>query len=260
MIEKDSRTAFSGEGIGYRFQSETKFNTRKLRQPEILPDMPEHYKSYPQAEYIRLPDFRTIGEMKVSLKDLFLKRRSVRDYANNPLTLEELSFLLWASTGISLKKTGYAFRTAPSAGALYPIETYLCIKNIRNTSASAMAPEKGIYHYNIEKHGLELLKKGDFAEKLACACLGQDMFLMSAVDFIWTGIFARTVARYGQRGFRYVYLDAAHIAANLSLACTALGIGTCQIGAFIDDEVNNIIDVDGSKESVIYMSTVGRPL
>jgi SagB-type dehydrogenase family enzyme len=119
---------------------------------------------------------------------------------------------------------------------------------------------QGIYHYNIEKHQLEELKKGDFRIQITEAALSQYMCYHSAVVFIWTAIFDRSKCKYGQRAYRYIYLDAGHIAGNLALSATSLQMGSCQIAALYDDEVNNLINVDGTKESTIYLSVVGFPL
>ena len=119
--------------------------------------------------------------------------------------------------------------------------------------------EKAVYHNSIKSHLLEELQKGDFSKLITQAALGQEMCLMAATVFIWTAIFTRSKWRYAQRAYRYIYLDAGHIAQNLALSATSLGLGSCQIGALYDDEVNKIIEVDGSEESVIYISAVGYP-
>ena len=160
--------------------------------------------------------------------------------------------MLWASTGISRKKGNFEFRTAPSAGALYPIETYLCVNNVKGI-------EPGVCHYSIKNHQLNILKSGDFAVDLARAALDQTMCIEAAVTFIWTAIFQRSKWKYEQRAYRYVYLDVGHIAENLALAATSIGLSSCQIGALCDDEVNKILEVDGTDESVIYMTVVGHP-
>ena len=105
---------------------------------------------------------------------------------------------------------------------------------------------------------MELLKEGDYAVETAKAALGQKMCIEASVVFIWTAVFERMKWKYGQRAYRYVYLDAGHIAENLALAATGLELGSCQIGALFDDAVNQIIDVDGTEESVIYISVVGH--
>lgn len=158
--------------------------------------------------------------------------------------------MLWASTGIQRKEFGYDFRTAPSAGALYPIETYLVINRVKNITP-------GVYHYSIKDHSLEELKTGDYGIKISDAALGQIMCADCSVVFIWTAIFDRSKWKYSQRSYRYIYLDAGHIAENLALAATSINLGSCQIGALFDDEVNKIISVDGIHESTIYMSVVG---
>ena len=146
---------------------------------------------------------------------------------------------------------GYEFRTAPSAGALYPIETYLVANIVEDL-------DQALYHYNIEAHALETLKVGNFAEKTAHAALEQKMFTEAPVALIWTAVFERSKWKYAQRAYRYVYLDAGHIAQNLAVAATSIGLGSCQIGAFFDDEINQIVGVDSIDESAIYLSAVGH--
>jgi len=160
---------------------------------------------------------------------------------------------LWATQGITRRIHGHAFRTAPSAGALYPVETYLSLFNIENI-------EPGIYHYAVETHELERLQSGDFRRKTAQAALDQDMAFAANAVFIWTAVFPRSKWKYKQRAYRYVYLDAGHIAGNLTLAAVALGLGSCQIAALYDDEANALLGIEGEKESVLYMSVLGHPL
>jgi SagB-type dehydrogenase family enzyme len=142
-------------------------------------------------------------------------------------------------------------RTAPSAGALYPIETYLEIKSVVDLSP-------GIYHYDVKGRCLEAVKPGDFSRQLSDAALGQDMIEDAAVVFVFTAIFARSGVKYGERCYRYVYLDCAHIAQNLLLAVSALKLSACPIAALYDQEVNDILGVDGDEESILYMVSVGR--
>jgi SagB-type dehydrogenase family enzyme len=116
-----------------------------------------------------------------------------------------------------------------------------------------------LYHYSIEAHTLEELKAGDFAEKMAHAALEQKMCVKAPVVMVWTAVFERSKWKYAQRAYRYVYLDAGHIAQSLALSATGIGLGSCQVGAFFDDEINRIIGVDGVEESVLYLSVVGHP-
>lgn len=235
--------------IGDNFQQETKYRRDKMSgKPLDWASQPPLYKNYPGSRTIKLPDIAPLSDM--TLHEAIRKRQSIRDYQNMPLSKEILAYLLWASTGLSREEGDYVFRTAPSAGALYPIETYLVVNHVKEIPA-------GIYHYNIQNHYLELLKEGNFAIQTANAALGQSMCSQAPVVFIWTAVFQRAKWKYDQRAYRYIYLDAGHIAQNLALAATSLGLGTCQIGALFDDEVNLIIGIDGTEESVIYMSTAG---
>lgn len=240
------------DGIGDIFQKETKYYPDRMPGGTLdFYSKPETYKRYTDKRKIRLQKIESIKTK--SLDEVLKGRKSIRKFSKEPISKDELSYLLWASTGIQRIEGGYEFRTAPSAGALYPIETYLIANRVKDL-------EKGIYHYYIKEHLLEELKIGDFSEDIALAALGQRMCLESALVFVWTAIFYRSKWKYKERAYRYVYLDCGHIAENLALASTGLGLGSCQIGALYDDKVNMILDVDGTKESVIYMSVVGHPL
>lgn len=118
--------------------------------------------------------------------------------------------------------------------------------------------KQGVYHYNIKNHCLELIKTGDFRLEITKAALNQQMCYYAAVVFIWTSIFNRSKCKYSERAYRYIYLDAGHIAENLALTSTSLDLGSCQIAAIFDDEINEIINVDGKLESAIYLSVVGH--
>jgi SagB-type dehydrogenase family enzyme len=235
--------------IGDNFQKQTKFQRDKMSGKGLDWSVkPELYKEYPESHIIELPEVHPLTD--TSLYEAIKNRKSIRSFKNKEISKEILSYLLWSSTGISRKKQDFEFRTAPSAGALYPIETYLLINNVEDV-------KPGIYHYSNKNHNLELLKEGDYAVEIAEAALGQKMCADSSVVFIWTAIFQRMKWKYRQRAYRYIYLDAGHIAENLALSATSLELGSCQLGALYDDELNEIIGVDGTDESVIYMSAVG---
>lgn len=238
------------DGIGHLFQRETKY--RRDRPCGGMVDWrqnPSPYKEYAGSEEIELPSFTPPG---AALEWCIRTRRSVREYAHEPVSLDQISFMLWASAGLRERAGGYGFRNAPSAGALYPIETYLLVNNCSGL-------KKGIYHYSVRRHSLETVKQGDFGEMLAHASLGQSMCAEAPCVFIWSAVFGRSEWKYKDRAYRYVYLEAGHMAQNLALAAVSLGFGTCQIAAFFDDEVNQLISLDGTEESVIYLSSVGRP-
>lgn len=239
------------ERIGDQFQQETKYHRRQMaggtldwsRQPLL-------YKTYPHAKQVKL--VRPEPQDGMPLDAVLRARKSIRRFTPEPLNQAHLSYLLWASTGIQRQERGYAFRTAPSAGALYPIETYLVANNVQDLP-------QGVYHYAVQTHALEELRLGDLSHETALAALGQRMCAEAPLVFIWTAIFERSRWKYAQRAYRYIYLDTGHIAQNLALAAVSLGLGSCQIGALFDDEVNRIIGVDGVEESVVYMSVVGQP-
>lgn len=237
--------------VGERFFQETKYGRgRKLPETRIL-KKPMPYKEYPHVPQFKLPNPVVVNGP--GIWKVILRRRSIRDYDSNfVLDLEGLSQIIWASCGISSVRDGYTFRTWPSAGALYPIETYLYVNNVEGL-------QKGIYHYNVKNHSLELIFSADYGRSLTTACLGQGMVRNSAVSFIWTAIFDRCRIKYGERAYRYIFMEVGHICQNLYLACTALNLACCAIGAFLDDEVNSIIGVDGVTESAIYIATVGYP-
>jgi SagB-type dehydrogenase family enzyme len=239
------------EGIGDRFQKETKYQRGELWTGMLdWLNKPSIYKQYSDSGTIALPVPKMTG--RISFCEVLRKRRSIRSFSPKSISKQHLSYLLWASTGIQRKEIGYEFRTVPSAGALYPVETYLIVNDIEDL-------RKGVYHYSIQAHILEELKLGDFRKEVTLAAMGQRMCMEAAVVFIWTAIFFRSKWKYRQRAYRYIYLDAGHIAQNLALSATSIGLGSCQIGALYDDELNRIINVDGLKESSIYMTVVGYP-
>ena len=239
------------EGSGDRFQGETKYIRDKLPAGYLdWRKKPGPYKVYQEAPKAKLPAPERAGGMPVW--EAVGRRRSVRDFRRSPVSTEDLSQLLWASQGVTKVRGEYALRSAPSAGALYPVETYLSVQMVEGI-------EPGIYHYGVREHELELLQPGDFRAGVAKAALDQGFLAEAAVVFAWTAVFARSKWKYKERAYRYVYLDAGHIAQSVALAAVALGLGSCQIAALYDDEVNAILGVDGKEESVVYMTALGRP-
>lgn len=238
-------------GKGDLFQKETKYSRGKLPGGYLLwHTRPETYKQYTSALRIKLdPPDREGG---TPLWNAIQHRRSIRDFREEPLKKSHLSQLLWASQGITKEYMGYELRATPSAGALYPVETYLFIHNVEGI-------DPGIYHYAIQNHQLEQLRKGEFRRAISRAALDQGMAFEANVVFAWTAVFERSKWKYKQRAYRYIYLDAGHIAQNLALAAVSLGLGSCQIAALYDDEVNKLLDVDGEEESILYLSAVGYP-
>jgi|GEM_PF-78451 len=198
------------------------------------------------AAEIKLPEPRLKSE--VSLEEALLKRRSIREYSDSPLTLDEVSQLLWAGQGITANWGG---RTAPSAGGLYPLEVYLAAGNVSNLNA-------GVYKYRPEGHELFKIRDDDVREQLAKASLNQRWVKEAAINIVIAAVYERTTQKYGDRGIRYVHMEAGHAAQNIYLQATALNLGTVSVGAFYEDQVKNIIGMP-DEESPLYIVPVGRP-
>ena len=235
--------------VGEKFFMDTKYVRGKDLTPSRVIKIPEAYKEYTNVPTVFLPA-PVVGGGE-SIWDVIRKRRSKRRYVPDILSQKELSQLLWATQGITGRVSGFLLRSAPSAGALYPIETYLWIHRVEDLSM-------GIYHFNVKRFCLEMIRGGNYSTSLKEACLGQHMLSTCAVAFIWTAVIDRCRVKYGERAFRYIFMDVGHICQNLYLAATAMGLGCCAIGAFFDDEVNQILGLDGMTESVIYIATVGK--
>jgi SagB-type dehydrogenase family enzyme len=235
--------------IGKKFQQETKYIRDKIPAGFYEQDAPAPpFKSYPDAHKITLPPPLHSGGPEIW--DVMMERRSARIYGNDAISSEDLSQLLWAGQGITADHHGFLLRTAPSAGALYPIETYVGVANVTNVP-------KGLYHYDVRTAELSRLVSGDVSKELAEAALGQRMVQNAAVVFLWTAVFARSGVKYKDRGYRYVYLDCAHAAHNVLLAVTALGLSACPIAALYDEEINTLLGIDGETESILYMASIG---
>lgn len=187
------------------------------------------------------------SESETSLERALLERRSIRTYQAGPLTLAEVSQLLWAAQGIT-HSDGY--RTAPSAGALYPLELYLVAGNVQDLAA-------GLYHYEPRQHRLAFVTLGDFRAGLSAAALGQASMEHAAAVIVMTAVMPRTTTRYGERGIRYVHMEVGSAAQNVYLQAVSLGLGTVFVGAFDDDEVRQILDLPEA-EDPLALQPLGR--
>jgi SagB-type dehydrogenase family enzyme len=239
------------EGIGDQFQSETCYRRGEIPQGGLdWATKPDTYKHYPLARRVPLSTPETQGGPP--LWQALSARRSQRRFQPVAIPESHLSQLLWAAQGVTLQTEGYSFRTAPSAGALYPVETYVVVNAVAGVEA-------GVYHYAVRDHALEELRAGDCRAEVARAALDQAVAARANAVFVWTAWFQRSKWKYRQRAYRYVYLDAGHIAENVALAAAGLGLGSCQVGALYDGEVNALLGIDGQEESVVYMTVVGKP-
>jgi len=221
--------------IGIRFR-----NSRVEKHAETL-----------NLNILKLPKPKTIG--KVSVEEAIAKRRSIREYRGEPLTIEELSQILWAAQGVTDPIN--MFRAAPSAGALYPLEVYVVVK-----SNGVIGLNPGIYKYNSLNHEITKIREGDFSYDLFKACLSQEWVKNAQVNIVITAIYGRTTWRYGDRGReRYVHMEVGHVGENIYLQCVALGLGTVAVGAFIDDQVWSVLG-NPKDEAPLYVMPIGRVL
>jgi SagB-type dehydrogenase family enzyme len=179
----------------------------------------------------------------MSLTEAIAKRRSIRDFAPDPLSLEQISQLAWAAQGITEPTRG--LRTAPSAGALYPLELYLLTKD-------------GVFHYLPQGHKLIQLSDADRRGDLSKAALDQSSVAQAALDIVIAGVFSRTEAKYRERARQYVYIEAGHVGQNIHLQAVALGLGSVSVGAFRDQAVSEVLALSAD-QTPLYVIPVGHP-
>jgi SagB-type dehydrogenase family enzyme len=242
------------ESIGERYMVESRYeNMGDSAQSRGEPQPPLELPWEEDAELIVLPAPADIQLPDSSLRAMIEQRKTVRAYSDQALTLEELAWLLWSTQGVKAKTDRPVLsRTVPSAGARHPFETYLLVNKVES-----MQP--GLYRYISTRHALLTVNtRGDIAEKIAHGCLDQKHVLRSAVTFLWDAVAARTVWRYDQRAYRYMHLDAGHVCQNLYLAAESIGCGVCAIAAFNDVLLNEAVQLDGTREFIIYAASLGK--
>lgn len=205
------------------------------------------------AELIDLPSGNNIHLDKVDIVHLVEKRETLRKYLDKPLTLEELSFLLWGTQSVKLiDKKSRTKRIVPSAGSRHSFETYLLVNDVRGLSP-------GLYRYMALSHKLARLPgQENINQTLTEACRKQQHVKTSAVTFTWVAVPERMVWRFSQRAYRYIYLDAGHVCQNLYLLAEVIDCGVCAIASFDDDLANRAIGLDGEDLFVIYLASVGK--
>lgn len=235
---------------GYRENQEESVSEEKKGLPQ-----PALETVRGEGQEISLPtDFEELlveRDMLEILKD----RHSIRRYGEAPLTLKELSFLLWYTQGTKkvvgrTKKA--AFKTVPSAGARHPLECYVAVQRVEG-----LMP--GLYHYRSLSHQLELIYESEnLRERVTKAAYDQEYVGTAPVIFIWTAVPRRTYWRYPDQAEKYVLLDAGHVCENLYLICSAIGCGTCGVGYYRQEESDRLVGVDGQEELTVYMAPVGK--
>ena len=197
---------------------------------------------------VKLPPPGERGEM--SLEETIARRRSVRDYKEEPLSLSQLSQVLWAAQGLTDDR---GLRATPSAGATYPLDVFIFIGR-----DGVEGLEPGIYHYDVVKHSLNLHKAGDQRRELAIAARDQEFIARAPVDIVICATYQRTCMHYGRRGERYVHTEVGHAGENVSLQAVALGLATVMVGAFDDEQVSAAMDL-AKEVKPLYIIPLGKP-
>lgn len=240
---------------GYRDDDITADSDYNPSDQQLRLPQPPLCKAPMRCEDAKLPlplDFSGL-ELNNDVISLIRDRRSARVYTEEEMTVTQLSFLLWATQGIkSIRGKSYAtIRTVPCGGARHEFETYLIIRNVTGLSA-------GVYHYLPMDHAIEYLGAlGNTEQVISDTLCGQKWAEKANVVFYWTMVAYRAEWRYGTHSHRVALLDAGHLCQNLYLGVTALGLGTCGIGAFSHDTCNKVFEIDGDEEYMVYTAPVG---
>lgn len=229
---------------------------QKLSDKDDFEDWPMewkqiYFKSYPRLPQINLEKPKK-SFLRKSLSNILLKRHSNRNFSFANISKAELSTLLFFSVGVTKKAKNwdYTSRVYPSAGARYPSELYLVILNSDDL-------EKGLYHYNVKTHFLELLLKEDLTNQLH-RILKQEWVKKTSVLFIITSVISRSEVKYNGRAYRFCFIEAGHIGQNVYLVSAALGLKCCAIGGFIDKDINDLLDFNDNEEYTTYLIAVGK--
>lgn len=212
-------------------------------------------KSYSGAERTALLPHEPLPAL---VSEVLNKRRSRREYARQPISRQQLSTLVYYTCGITGRTQGYGYvqlplRTFPSCGGLQDPEVYLSVQAVEDLSP-------GLYHYQAVDHVLELMRPGQYGPRLRDLSLGQPQLETASVVFLITGCFDRLRWKYGERGYRYMCMDAGYLGQNIYIVGEAMGLGVCAIAAFMDDAIEQLLSVDGRNETALLLTTVGVPI
>lgn len=240
--------------IGREFMLKTRYEYLETsEQDRGLPQPPLELGFPADAPQIALPDPKNLSIPSMDFLQAVNQRTSVRNYSTEALSMEELSFLLWCTQGVKrVSQRPVTLRTVPSAGARHAFETYLLINRV-----DGLKP--GLYRFLAIEHALLPVDlKQDWAGILTAACEDQEMVRTGAVSFFWVAVRERMAWRYGERGYRYLHLDAGHVCQNLYLAAEAVNSGMCAIAAFNDELLCRALGVDGVEQFPIYVAALGK--
>jgi SagB-type dehydrogenase family enzyme len=240
-----SPPAYTGGDVGLFYHRASSLGLPSLLKGLITwGSRPTPYKHIAGAT-VALPTAAPLPD--ISVGRAMAQRRSLRSYGNRKLTAQELAWVVHAATALT---SSGGYRTAPSAGALYPIETYVAVKEV-----DGIAP--GVYHVAVRAQALELVRSGSVAGDLMLAGLGQEFLRNAPVVLVLTGLFQRTRWKYHERHYRYVCWEGGHIAQNIYLAAEAAGLGACMVGAFFDRTLNDLLRIDARHEAALGLVAVG---
>lgn len=218
-----------------------------------VPQPPLELPLDPDAELIPLPKPVDLELPPIDLWQAINQRKTLRNYADLPLTLEEFSLLLWATQGVHrISSRPVTLRTVPSAGARHAFETYILVNDV-----VGLTP--GLYRFAAIDHALQAVDLSeDINARITTACEDQTQVSRSAATFIWAAVIERMTWRYPERGYRYILLDAGHVCQNLYLAAEALQCGVCAIAAYDDDLLNHELGLDGETQFTVYVASLGK--
>ena len=201
---------------------------------------------------IHLSKPESLKQASALLENTITGRRSIRRFSTTPMTMDELSWLLWCTQGVQKIVPPSTIRTVPSAGARHPLDTYVLINRVKGLAT-------GLYRYIAMEHAVAPVRTDvKIGVLLQEACLGQDMVTMAALTFFWVADVYRSAWRYSERAWRYVFLDAGHVCQNLYLGATPLECGVCAIAAFDDEKLNTLLGADGENQFAVYAAVVGK--
>lgn len=252
--------------LAIQYQEKSKFdkfsfmeessNIAYFATPNMINKITKPYKCYPAAKITTLEPYKDV----IPTVDFFKtigNRRSKRNYTEYRISLSEIYQLLHYSYGITGKaklrnNEGYwNYRAVPSGGGLYPLEVYIYIQNADI--------ESGIYHYRPDINAIELISNITILKDItkALACDNINMNNACCIIFV-TSIFLRTLLKYGERGYRFIMQEVGFLAQNISLICEAIGLSSCMLGGFIDDDINKILGIDGTTESIQNIIVLGK--
>lgn len=260
----EGRRPSAGESIAELFHENTKLVRSTAVDPRAeagnyglreLEAMSRAYKRYRLHPHVPLPPIPA-NFAGPAFAEVIAARRSRRTFGPEQLSLNELSAILqWSygiTGGVEIPGGGVQhYRAVPSAGALYPAEIYLGVRDVQGLGA-------GIYHYEVTDTSLALLSRGDPSEQLYKVCCEQEFARGAATVVLISGVIQRSMRKYGGRGYRLVLLDIGHLGENFYLACTALGLSIVTTTGFFDDEVADLLGIDGCDEAVFYVAFIGR--